>query len=173
MAKRPAAPKKIDIFVILDAFDRNDYTVYDQVAADPEALAAFRKEIGYMLPIWMTGASRDSDHIELIERFNANCNKNWFALSKHPRMQAKLLASIGLGRRTAHRFNKVRAAPKGSALGDFLRQEYPDIRENEVVLWTKRNTLEQTEELARSWGLQEDQLKELRKSYQEVRQKWE
>ena len=63
--KKPRTEKKIDIFVILEALDLGDMTIYDQIAADPGALAEFHKEIGFMLPVWMTGSARDSDHAEL------------------------------------------------------------------------------------------------------------
>lgn len=165
--------KKIDIFVILDALDRNDYSLYDQIAGDPEALKEFKKEIGFMIPLWMTGSANDSHHLELVQRFNENCNRDWFALSKYPRMQAKLLASIGLGHKTSHRFSKVRAATKNSLLEDFLQTEYPDIRACEVVLWTRRNSLEQLTELAQSQGLQQEQIELLQKAYQDLKKRQE
>ena len=175
MARRPSKPKverKIDLFVILEALDLGDMSVYDDIAADPGALAEFRREIGYMLPIWMTGSARDLDHKKLVERFNAICNQRWFDLAKHPRLQAKLLAAVGLGTKTPHRFHKVKAASKNSAMLELLELQHPDIREHEVRLWARKNTWEQTQELAQMYGWQDDQIDDLKKNYKEVTNQW-
>lgn len=163
--KKSRAEKKIDIFVILEALDLGDMTIYDQIAADPGALAEFQKEIGFILPIWMTGSARDSDHMDLITRFNKNCNRGWFDLAKHPRLQTKLLATVGPGRRLSHRFSKVKGVKKSAPLFDLLRRDHPDIRPSEVQLWARQNTLEQALERARGYGYLDEDLADLEKDY--------
>lgn len=163
MKKAKKTVRKLDIFVLLEAFDLNDLSVYDQIAADPEALKEFKKEIGYMLPMWMTGSARDADHRKLIEKFNRNCNRCWFDFAKNPRMQAKLLATVGLGRATPHRFHRVRAVRKQNPLMDLLLLQHPDIRKDEVDLWLRKHTLGQAEELAQMFGWQSEQIDDLRK----------
>jgi hypothetical protein len=166
--KKPKPARKLDLFVVLEQFDRRVPNVYNELTADPAALKELCRDLGYILPLWMTGAARDDDHMELIRRFNRNCNLGWFGLSGKYELQARLLASIGLGRKVAHRFSKVRAATRNTALFDLLTLSHPDIRSEEVRIWAAKNTAEDAAELARGYGWTDEQIETLLKNYVEV-----
>jgi len=166
---KPTVKRKVDLFVVLEGLDRRNMKLYDEIAVDAEARKELDREIGYMLPIWMTGAARNDDHMALIDRFNACCNLHWFKLYGNPRMQLRLLAHIGLGRKVAHRFNKVKAAPRSTALFDLLSLTHPDIRGQEVRIWVSKNTVEDVEELARGHGWTDEQVEKVLKNYKEMR----
>ncbi len=163
------AKRKLDLFVVLESLDLGDMRIYDKLSTDPENLAEFCRDVGYMLPIWMTGATRDADHIELVKRFNVNCNEHWFDLTGKHQLQAKLLAGIGLGRKVSHRFSRVKPALRSNVLMDLLTLSHPDIRPAEVRIWAAQNTADDAEELARGYGWTDEQVTKLQKSYNEMR----
>lgn len=169
MAKKPAPKRKLDLFMVLEALDQRDLNIYDEIAADAEAVKELNRDVGYMLPIWMTGAARNQDHAELVQRFNICCNLNWFDLTGKHRLQTRLLAHIGLGRKVAHRFNKVIGGFRNNAVLDLLILTHPDIRPEEARIWVQRHSLRETEELARGHGWTDEQVERLKKSYNEMR----
>lgn len=169
MARKPAPKRKLDLFMVLEALDLRDLNIYDEISADPEATKELNRDVGYMLPIWMTGAANNRDHAELIQRFNACCNLRWFDLSGKHRLQTRLLAHIGLGRKVAHRFNKIVGAPRSSAVLDLLMLTHPDIRPEEARIWVQRRSWADTEELARGHGWTDEQVERLQKNYNETR----
>ena len=120
---------KLDIFGVLSYLDANNLGVYEALREDAEMLKEFERNVSWMLPQWMTGATNDSDHAELIDNFNMICNDGWFELYGHPELQAKLLACCGTGHRTRHKYYKPKKVPHLTKMMKFLRGKYIDIRE--------------------------------------------
>ena len=100
----------LDLFTVLAGFDRNDLTVYESLSEDPTYKAEMDKNVGWLFVQWMTGANDDTTHRRLLVKFNDLANQGWGKFSKHPALQAKLLASAGLGHRVKHKFYKPRPA---------------------------------------------------------------
>lgn len=163
------ASYKFDLFVVLEYLDNNSFEVYEELSQDEVLLSEYEKALGWILPLWMLGSSRNSDHAALIENFNRNCNGVWLDLKDHPRLRSKLLATCGLGRKTNHKFFKAAAPKYDNEVYRILRRLYPDMLTEEGELWVRKNEPKQFEELVRMMGLQETDIKEVKKVYTKMR----
>lgn len=160
---------KFDIFVVLQELDQNNYTVYEELEGNQELLAEYCKVLGWMLPLWMTGASRNDDHVKLLRAFNTDLNRVWYKVKGHPKLQSKLLAGIGLGRRTNHKFFKASPPNYQNEVVRFIQELYPDANRQEIELWIRMNEPATFKELAEELGWQVADLKELVKVYTKMR----
>lgn len=117
----------------------------------------------------MIGASRDSDHAKLIERFNRDCNNVWLDLKAHPSLRSKLLAGCGLGRKTNHKFFKAAARKYDNEVFRILRQIYPDMTTEEGELWIRKNKPADFKEILEMMGTQPADAKPLVTAYGKMR----
>jgi hypothetical protein len=160
----------LNIAVILESFDKNDFTVAEQLKEDEAMYAEFLKNIGWLIPQWFFGVSGDQDHKKQVVKFNTLCNEYWSKLSKHPELQAKLLASAGLGKTIRHKFFRPVVHRKNYELEVLLRLVYPDISEEQVRLWVRKNDEAALKQLANECGLQEKEYEPYLKSYQKIKE---
>lgn len=158
---------KFDIFVALEFLDQNSFEVYEELSQDPQLRDQYEKALGWILPLWMIGASRDADHAELIKRFNRDCNNVWLGLKEHPSLRSKLLAGCGLGKRTNHKFFKAATPKYDNEVHRILRQLYPDMTLEEGELWIRKNEPKEFKELVEMMGVQD--AKEVLKLYGKMR----
>jgi len=156
---------KLDIFDVLESLDRRNFRVYDSVRGDEELRKELDKNICWLIPQWMVGAYKDSEHSDLVQNFNDVCNPGWYSFYGHPELQAKLLACCGLGYKTRHRFIKPVVSRESKKIHDLLLGKYYDITPEEVELWCRSNDIKGLEELAQQLGLQEVEIGELRKIF--------
>jgi len=159
---------KLDIFAVLSYLDENNLGVYEALREDSEMLKELERNVSWMLPQWMTGATNDSVHAELIDNFNEFCNDGWFNLYGHPELQAKLLACCGVGK-TRHKYYKPQNSPNLSKIMKLLESKYVDVREGEAAMWVRHATSDDLVHLAQSLGYQEKEVKELTKSFDALR----
>ncbi len=154
----------------LASLDLNSLDLYERLSEDPEALAEHHKAIGWLLPQWMTASPTPASHKALVLMFDELCNPGWYELSNHPMLQTKLLALIGLGKRTQHKFfsrgGRASATPE---LVAFLQLEYPDIRADEVSLFCRDSTLDDLHDLLYHHGIAVDKHAAIVKQYQKVK----
>lgn len=160
---------KFDLFVVLEALDANDRSVYEQLASDPIILAEYEKALGYILPLWMIGSSSNESHAELIKRFDRDCNLVWYQIKDHPILRSKLLACCGLGRRVDHKFFKSSLPKYDNDIYRFLASLYPDIRRSEAETWIRTNEPKVFKKMVEDRGAQQDEVKELVKLYRKMR----
>lgn len=160
---------KFDIFVALEFLDQNSFEVYEELSKDENLRDQYEKALGWILPLWMIGASRDSDHAKLIERFNRDCNNVWLDLKAHPSLRSKLLAGCGLGRKTNHKFFKAAAPKYDNEIYRIIRQMYPDMTIDEGQLWVRKNTPSDFKELLEMMGTQSAESKTLATAYGKLR----
>jgi len=163
------AQNKLDIFSVLTYLDNNNLGVYNSLRDEPEMLTELQKAVTWMLPQWMTGATNESAHIELVAAFNAICNDNWFNLYGHPELQTKLLACCGTGRRVRHKYYKPAKTTNLSQITKLLEHKYEDICEEEVKLWVRKSTTDDMVQFAESCGYQNKEVKEFTKAFDELR----
>jgi predicted PolB exonuclease-like 3'-5' exonuclease len=159
----------MDLFVVLGYLDQRNLGVHEALSEDPDILKELERSVGWLLPQWMTGASRDDVLEEIATKFDEHCNKRWFELSSNPKLQTKLLACCGTGNKVRHRFFKPKRATSASKMTEMLRHKYVDIREHEVALWCRRNSKADFKELAMALGYQPVEVKELVKAYDKLR----
>jgi len=160
---------KFDLFVILEALDANDFSVYEQLASDPTILAEYEKALGYILPLWMIGASSNEAHAELVKRFDRDCNSVWYRIKDHPALRSKLLACCGVGHRLNHKFFKSSLPKYDNDVYRFLASLYPDIRRGEAEMWIRMNDPKVFKRMIEDRGMQQDEAKELIKLYRKMR----
>lgn len=160
----------MNLFDILTHMDYNDQGLYDALREDPEGMAELRKNIGWLIPQWMTGADRGADHADLVLMFDELCNPGWSSFTDHPELQTKLLALVGLGKKTKHKFYRPAGKTAGSAeLAGLLRSEYPDISETELALYCRDADITELEDLMDRWGVQQDDRKTIVKQFEKMR----
>lgn len=157
--------EKMNLFVILEALDQGQLDVFDQLQSDSAILKEFTTALGWLIPVWMTGAVNQYDHAHMIVEFNELCNRGWDRFKEFPNLRAKLLALCGPGRATKHRFFKPPTYKTGNALLDLLRISHPDIRPEQMDLWISKHTLEEARELAEMHGYQKDAIADVEKAY--------
>jgi len=160
---------KLDIFSVLSYLDENNLGVYNALRDDPEMLTELERNVSWMLPQWVTGATNDTVHASLIANFNEVCNDGWFDLYGHPELQTKLLACCGTGRKTRHKYYKPAKAVQLGKMMALLEGKYEDIREEEVEMWIRHTTTEAMISFAESLGYQESEVKDLTKTFNALR----
>lgn len=156
---------KLDIFPILAEFDRGSMDVREQLKGDPEVLKEFDALLPFMLVMWMTGATDNRTHAELIARFNRKANPYWGTIRKDPDLMSKFLAMIGPGRPIRHHFVRPGTQKKIDLVHDLLRLEYPDVSESEVRTWCRLNSVDVLIHIAKSHGYQDDDIEAVVKAY--------
>jgi hypothetical protein len=160
---------KLDLFSVLSYLDENNLGVHEALREDPEMLAELERNISWMLPQWMTGATNDAAHANLVDSFNVICNDGWFELYGHPELQAKLLACCGTGRKVRHKYYKPSKTIHLGKMMKLLEGKYEDIREEEAEMWVHRSTKDSMIRFAESLGYQEKEVKELTKTFDALR----
>jgi hypothetical protein len=91
---------------------------------------------------------------------NENLNKHFFDLAKYPELQwlAAPTVSPGMGNFT-HDWIKQKKRESNNKTVKFLRNFYPDYRDDELELLAKLNTTEELKQLARKHGWDDKRIK--------------
>jgi len=160
---------KLNIFEVLSLLDAGDMGIYQLLEEDSEMLSELTKNIGWMLPIWMTGSYNKHDQLDLIRYFNEDVSQVWDALGDHPELRLQLLAAMGLQKNTKHRYIKRTLGKHNNIIFKLLLNEHPDIKRTEVDLWCKNNDIDDVEELASRYGYQDKGIKEVIKVFKKMK----
>jgi hypothetical protein len=164
--------EKLDLFGVLTFLDEQNMKVYEELKVDSEMLKELERNVSYILPIWMSGASNDKDLYDSTKSFNEICNEGWFSFYKHPELQIKLLAASGLNKKVKHKFFKSKgkesSAPK---IRELIEHKYLDIRDDEIKIWCQLNNKSEIKKIAKEKGYQEKELKDVLKEYDKLRNK--
>lgn len=155
----------LDIQGVLGFLDEGNFQVHQALSADPELLKEFEKNVSWMIPQWMTGSNVAAHQRDMVLRFQENCNTGWGSLYGKSMLQSKLLASIGKGNAIRHKFYHPTAKRLGSLnhIAEMLRQDYPDIREPEVIMWCRDATDDDVESLLDDHGVAMNDRDQVRK----------
>lgn len=159
---------QLPIMPILKVLDQKKFGLYKAFTTDESERKELERLIGYLLPIWMSGAVDDADHARMIVRFNRIANEGWFAFRNHPELQAKILACVGVGREVRHSFYKVARSTPSPKLTELLQERYRDIRRDEIRLWCQKNSEADVAELAAASGRQNDDVKAIVEEYRRL-----
>ncbi len=162
-----ATKSTFDLFATLRALDSGSLSVYEDSCNTDEERKDFNKEVGWMLPQWMSSATNPKQQIQLIQNMNKTAT-SWGALNDHPQLRTQLLGTCGLGKTAKHRFPKSKRGVGYGALHKLLLLSYPDIRLSEVDIWCDHNNIKEVEELARNHGLQAKELEPIIKVFKKI-----
>ncbi|RYD85319.1 MAG: hypothetical protein EOP84_02890 [Verrucomicrobiaceae bacterium] len=142
------AQHKLDIFDVLGGIDRRDFEFLARQDAET------RK--GFAPPVVLRWASSIKGEAQdyMLLMVNARANPDFYAITDHPELQYRLMASCGLNMRPRHEWIAMPTrARSASALHDFLGTYWPEANDAEIDLLIRQFNRESFEEFVRSCGL--------------------
>ena len=148
---------KLNIATEMRAFDSKDRNFYQDLT-DEE-----RKKFSTFLMIrWGSSVQGSAD----LQRYyllscNENLNKHFFDLAKHPELQwlAATTVSPNMGSFRHDWIKQKKREGSNNKVIKFLRQIYPDYKEDELELLVKINTINDLKQLAREHGWDDRRIK--------------
>ncbi len=162
-----ATKSTFNLFGTLRLLDSGSLSVYEDSCATDVERKDFDKEVGWMLPQWMSSTNNEKQQIKLIQNMNLVAG-TWGSLNKHPQLRTQLLATCGTGKAVKHRFPKAKRGVGYGALHKLLLLSHPDIRLSEVEIWCKNNNIKEVEELAQIHGFQNKDLEPIIKVFKKI-----
>ena len=150
---------KLNIATEMRAFDSKDRQFYHDLT-DEE-----RKKFSTYLMIRWGSSVQGSTELQqyYLLSCNENLNKYFFDLARYPELQWLSATTVSPGMGTfRHDWIKQKKRDSGNNKTiKFLRQIYPDYKDDELELLVKINTAADIKQLAREHGWDEKRLKEI------------
>jgi hypothetical protein len=150
---------KLTIANEMQAFDRKDRNFYADLT-DEE-----RKKFSNFLMIRWGSSVQGSAELQqyYLLSCNENLNKHFFDLAKYPELQwlSATTVSPGMG---AFRHDWIKQKKRDSSNNKvikFLRQVYPDYKEDELELLVQINDTDDIKQLAKEHGMPDKEIKAL------------
>jgi hypothetical protein len=147
---------KLNIANEMRAFDSKDRRFYADLTDEER-----KKFSNFLMIRWGSSVQGSSDlQAYYLMSCNENLNKNFFDLSQHPELQwlSATTVSPGLGN-FRHDWIKQKKRESNNKTVKFLRNFYPDYRDDELELLAKLNTTEELKQLARKHGWDDKRIK--------------
>jgi len=148
---------KLNIANEMRAFDSKDRNFYKDLTDEER-----KKFSTYLMIRWGSSVQGSADlQAYYLLSCNENLNKNFFDLSKYPELQwaAATTVSPGMGNFRHDWIKQKKRDSSDSKTVKFLRQFYPDCRDDELELLSKINTRDDLKELARKHGWDDKRIK--------------
>jgi hypothetical protein len=141
---------KLDIFKMLGAMDRKDYDFYDNLS-DEE-----RKGFSAFLALkWGASVegSREIQHYYLAAT-NHYCNKNWYEINKHPKLQWLELcaAAPGIGPQKHKWLQIKKKEDKSSEHKKRLTELFPNVKISDIEVLATLVTKKEVDEYIKLHG---------------------
>jgi len=141
---------KLDIFKMLGAMDRKDYDFYDNLS-DEE-----RKGFSAFLALkWGASVegSREIQHYYLAAT-NHYCNKNWYEINKHPKLQWLELcaAAPGIGPQKHKWLQIKKKEDKSSEHKKRLTELFPNVKISDIEVLATMVTKKEVDEYIKLHG---------------------
>lgn len=158
---------KLDIFKVLEAIDKRDFGFYKNLSDEEKKNFA-----GIVAMRWLSSVSGSKDLQEYyVLAVNETANKNFWSsgLKDHPELQYLTLARAGCGAKQRHEWIKGPTKKSSNKIYDFLKKYYPTANIEELDLFFEKNTLEDMIEIAKMLGMQDDEIKEIRKELKKIK----
>jgi hypothetical protein len=148
---------KLNIANEMRAFDTKDRNFYKSLT-DEE-----RKKFSNFLMIRWGSSVQGSAELQqyYLLSCNENLNKHFFDLAKYPELQwlSATTVSPGMGTFRHDWIKQKKRESSSSKTIKFLRQLYPDYKEDELELLAKINSAEDLKQLARKHGWDDRRIK--------------
>ena len=155
--------EKLDIFDVLNNMDKRNYSFYDNLTVEQKK--AF---VPLVIMRWMSNApDNNNQHAYFLMMTNELVNKNFWDKYKHPELVAKLMAMLGTGKVVKHQWIKGTNKKAKTPLEQFIDTVYPNLNDTDTKLLFRQLTLENLEELMRSYAIDDKDRVKLRKQYKE------
>jgi len=155
---------KIPLKEIIAAIDLDSKSLWDELDEDQQK--ALKSELWILnryASSVKTNKREQAEHYVLA--VNQLYNKNWFELSKHPKLLWQLLCMCNYDAKTVF-FHEWMGAPSGKKKGlgkklKILESLYPNMKQDELELLAEINTNDEIKAIARELGWEEKELKDL------------
>lgn len=148
--------KKIELSNLLRAIDTNDLSFYDRLT-DEE-----KKEFSaWMTMRWASSSDSNPEHYLLM--VNSLVNVDFSCLNNHPELQWKLVSICGTGSSNRHSWIAPPKKAKTNRVLNFLREVYPEAKNDDLEQLSGLLDKKDVEELAKSYGMSDKDIKELKK----------
>lgn len=157
--KKPSPAKKLDIFAVIKKIDARNMGYVRIVKTEDRK--EFDQALSYPLLRWMSCAENDELHEYYLLAINEMVNPVYFALGKHKDLQYKMLAAIGSGGWTQHKWVPPVKGAADKKLAKFLGSMFEDFEEADMRLWLDINGESGLEELLKKHGVQVADRKEI------------
>jgi hypothetical protein len=147
---------KLNIANEMRAFDSKDRKFYADLTDDER-----KKFSNYLMIRWGSSVQGSSDlQAYYLMSCNENLNKHFFDLSQHPELQwlSATTVSPGLGN-FRHDWIKNKKRESNNKTVKFLRNFYPEYRDDELELLAAINTTDNLKKLAREHGWDDRRIK--------------
>ena len=148
---------KLNIANEMRAFDSKDRMFYRELT-DEE-----RKKFSTFLMIRWGSSVQGSAELQqyYLLSCNENLNKHFFDLSRHPELQwlAATTVSPGMGNFRHDWIKQKKREGSGNKAVKFLRQIYPEYKEDELELLAQINDAADLKQLAREHGWDDKRIK--------------
>jgi len=150
--REPAIPLK----EIMAALDKKDRGFYSRLT--DEQKKAF---VPWMMMRYASSAQgRNAAHYLFM--VNELVNKNFSDVSKHPELQWLLMTAAGSGKVEFHPYIKPpNSRKKKDKISEFILDEYPHLRDDEIEMLLSINTKEDLVKLAQAHGYDDKSIKDI------------
>jgi hypothetical protein len=124
------ADKRLDIFRVLRALDARDKGFYDTLTPEEQKQLA-----PYVLLRWASGVQDNNSILQAwyVEETNRSVNRDFWVLSKHPRLLWMLFTQIGSLNRVRHDY--IKRDQKRDKGVDALGKIYPEAKAQDLQLF--------------------------------------
>ena len=151
---------KIDTKRILSEVDSKNRDYYASLDDEGrKALAGFY----YMLQRYVSSSQNLPEHH--IYFTNLFCNLGFLSdtgMTRHPELMWKSFCAVGTGRKQYHPYLKPPGAKKKkNRIHDWMAEQNPTWKQDDVELFCKLNSAQALQEYARDHGMDDKQIKEL------------
>ena len=152
MAKKPQIPLN-DVML---AIDRKNKSWYDNLTDDQ------KKAFSAWMMMRYASSVQGGNAASYLFMVNECVNKNFMDLSKHPELQWLLFTLCGSGKKEYHPYIKPPTSrKKKNKVGEWLSEQYPLLKADEVEMLLEINDTEDFKALAREGGMTDKEIKEL------------
>lgn len=148
---------KLNIANEMRAFDSKDRTFYRELTEEE------RKKFSNFLMIRWGSSVQGSTELQqyYLLSCNENLNKHFFDLARYPELQwlSATTVSPGMGNFRHDWIKQKKRESNNSKIIKFLRQLYPDYKEDELELLSQINSINDIKQLAKEHGWDDKRIK--------------
>jgi len=148
---------KLNIANEMRAFDSKDRKFYADLTDEER-----KKFSNYLMVRWGSSVQGSSDlQAYYLLSCNENLNKHFFDLARYPELQwlAATTVSPGMGNFRHDWIKQKKRESNSTKVIKFLKNFYPDYKDDELELLAKINTEEDLKQLAREHGWDDRRIK--------------
>jgi hypothetical protein len=153
---------KIDLKTVLAAIDLGSKDSWDEFNDEERKSVAFYLLNRYVSSV-KTGNQDLAEHYLILT--NEFVNKNFYQLSKHPKLLWQLMCACGHESKKIHFHEWIslnRKSEGGGKKAQFLRDIYPNAKLDEIEILAKMMSTKEVKQLAKDHGYSDKQIDDLK-----------